>query len=131
MEKYGGIRKTPARIHDVDRNTRCIPGRRKRPTETHHSTENERKDFALLGYTQRKVLLGGEKQEAEGILTEWEELRAGCDFAKTLLKLQVLTNPIQAAKEGKTPRRDKSPNRSDEKLRTTQSDQTRKTDIEY
>ena len=45
--------------------------------------------------------MGNETQKAKGILLEWKEVRVGDDYSKTLLKLQMLTNLVQAAAEGK------------------------------
>ena len=69
----------------------------------------ERTNFDVLDYIQRKTLLGGENQEIGRILVEWGEVRIGDGCSMALLKLQMLTNLTQAAAEGKTQRREKPP----------------------
>ena len=57
-------------------------------------------NYAVLNYMQRLVLLDNEKGDTKGMLLEWEEVRIGDHCLQTLLKLQTLTNDIQAAAEG-------------------------------
>ena len=61
---------------------------------------NENANYAGLNYIRRLVLLDNEKGDTKGILTEWKEVRIGDHCLLTLLKLQTLTNDIQAAAEG-------------------------------
>ena len=61
----------------------------------------ERTNFAVTDYLQRKILMENETQNAKGILMGRKEVRIGDDYSKTLLKLQMLTNLAQAAAEGK------------------------------
>ena len=62
----------------------------------------ERTNFAVTDYLERKLLVENETQNAKGILPEWKEVRIGDDYySKTLLKLQMITNLVQAAAEGK------------------------------
>ena len=58
-------------------------------------------NFAIMGYIQRTSLLENEKDGVKGLLVEWKEVRIGDECSRTLLKLQSLTNLIQAAEEGK------------------------------
>ena len=57
----------------------------------------EKTNYAVANYIQRLVLLDNEKGDTKGIRTEWEEVRIGDHFLQTLLKIQTLTNDIQAA----------------------------------
>ena len=58
-------------------------------------------NFAVVDYTQRLQLMGNEKGEIKGILTEWGEVRIGDHRLQTLLMIQTLTNNIQSAAEEK------------------------------
>ena len=53
-----------------------------------------------MDYIQRTTLLENEKQEIKAILIEWKVVRIGDECSRTLLRLQALTNLIQAAEEG-------------------------------
>ena len=53
--------------------------------------------------------MGNETHHIKGILLGWKEVRIGADYSKTLLKLQMLANIVQAASERKIQRREKSP----------------------
>ena len=61
----------------------------------------ERTNFAVTDQLQRKIPMGNETQKVKGILLKWGEVRIGDDYSETLLKLQMITNLVQNAEEGK------------------------------
>ena len=62
--------------------------------------------------------MGNEAHRIKGILLGWKEVRIGDDYSETLLKLQVLTNLIQATAEGKIQRQE---NASEQEPRRTEN----------
>ena len=63
--------------------------------------EGQRANFAIVDYIQRLTLLNNEQNEIKGIQIEWKEVRVADACVGALLRLQTLTNMLQAAEEGK------------------------------
>ena len=59
-------------------------------------------NFAIVGYIQKLTLLKSEQNEIKGIQIEWEEVRVADACVGELLRLQTLTNMLQAAEEEKS-----------------------------
>ena len=63
--------------------------------------EGQRMNFAIVDYIQRITLLNNEQNGIKGIQIEWGEVRVADACVGALLRLQTLTNMLQAAEEGK------------------------------
>ena len=63
--------------------------------------KGQRTNFAITDYIQRSTLLNSEQNEIKGIQIEWEEVRVADECVGILLRLQTLTNLLQAEEEGK------------------------------
>ena len=61
----------------------------------------QKTNFAVADYIQKLTLLNSEQDEIKGIQIEWKEVRVADECVRILLRLQTLTNLIQAAGEGK------------------------------
>ena len=59
----------------------------------------KRANFAIVDYIQKITLLNNDQNEIKGIQMEWGEVRVADACVVALLRLQTLTNMIQAAEE--------------------------------